>query len=809
MRPKELTFIVEGGDLVVCEVSEFAGVRLGAKLNGYREIGGDGFACGKLTKIPAKGFKGRVGVEALAAQLGIDGHHALIFDMPINYHTKVLDMDAKEFGLPQTRTRKYMFIWRPDQFPDADIADLWTELVDFLRVPLKYSIDSFLLSDENDRVHRFRDALQGPLGRLTARERQAGDWWVENANADTGHAKTYRAGVKGKGKGSHMLHSAFEVKARPFTNWGPNGKFTLASANWWPEGIAVCQQRKLDLLDCFCARAAEVGKDALHHLFWWNISQNVGRTSVIDRPGITSCITPGGESFGPHIGRLVLGYEKLLLSGIPADKLVLGTETEVQLSDLAGNAMAMPVVSAAILAAMLVPVYARCKEADANFSVETMAKGQASSSGTSKAEPEKASKGGKKASAGDEVQLLDRLHELMPLCATAERTSVLCTCETSGGVSKAGIVQCSDCMLTLCRSCGFRVDLRTHEAGNPCEHACCKDERGNPFVRRDGQTPAEFEQTLRSTAPPPLSLDAASAAQLSERGVELPANSEYFLTRVVRERGGWMLGYSTCDPKTGSPLAELRITIGRLGRGRGLSALLFSFAAALRGERGRMPPVARMLLTEGSAGKKPAGKQVASCTWEVPAEPMVCELSLSALSRVPSYRSELGLIEYKSEEWPDELRIDGDGTVAGVYERQRCRWSCVFGALWKRRKTAGHPTLWMFVRPTVDRTAQDELVISKSPLYKDSDTHAVLEVPFKADAEPEEEDEEPTKGKKKKPKPKPKAKKGDENTAQAVELLCAICTDGKKPAKKAKTSNGASTSTKSGRQRAPEGMGAD
>ena len=58
---------------------------------------------------------------------------------------------------------------------------------------------------------------------------------------------------------------------------------------------------------------------------------------------------------------------------------------------------------------MLVPVYARCKEADANFSVETMAKGQASSSGTSKAEPEKAPKGGKKASAGDEVQLLDRL----------------------------------------------------------------------------------------------------------------------------------------------------------------------------------------------------------------------------------------------------------------------------------------------------------------------------------------------------------------------------------------------------------------
>ena len=69
----------------------------------------------------------------------------------------------------------------------------------------------------------------------------------------------------------------------------------------------------------------------------WNVSQNVGRTDVIPLPGITGCITPGGEHFGPHRGRCILGYEKLLLSGIPADKLLLGTESEVQLSDLAAT----------------------------------------------------------------------------------------------------------------------------------------------------------------------------------------------------------------------------------------------------------------------------------------------------------------------------------------------------------------------------------------------------------------------------------------------------------------------------------------
>ena len=82
-----------------------------------------------------------------------------------------------------------------------------------------------------------------------------------------------------------------------------------------------------------------MGYDALHHSLWWNVSQNVGRTDVIPRPGITGCITPGGENFGPHRGRCILGYEKLLLGGIPVDKLLLGTETEVQLSDLAGNAV--------------------------------------------------------------------------------------------------------------------------------------------------------------------------------------------------------------------------------------------------------------------------------------------------------------------------------------------------------------------------------------------------------------------------------------------------------------------------------------
>ena len=511
--------------------------------------------------------------------------------------------------------------------------------------------------------------------------------------------------------------------------------------------------------------AAEVGLDPLHHSLWWNVSQNVGRTDVINRPGITSCITPGGENFGPHRGRCILGYEKLLLSGIPADKLLLGTETEVQLSDLAGNAMAMPVVSAAILAALCIPAYARALEADDEFSLETMT--QPSADGSSSAiaagkkkksgaggndyegassPASKASKAGKAGKAGkaaapvSEGGFDEHLLALLPLCAEAEATSILCTCETSGGVSASGIVRCTDCLLSSCQSCGTQKALEWHTLV-PGKYPCCGTvtEGGS---RRSEKLPAEFEQVLRKHAPTAIALDASSAAQLAGLGVELPAEGarDFRLTRVVRERGSWMLGYSVCDPTVGTPLAELRITVGRLGDGRGLCALLFSFApAVMRGERGRMPPMMRSLIADDTPrAAKAAPPQV---HWELLRDAQPCSLQLQALSLVPSYRSEVGLVKYEHETWPDELHVSaaagGAGTsagtgaaadCAGVYERQRCRYSCVFGALWKRKAAAGKPTLWLLVRPTADRTAPDELVISSSPMHRDCDSHVVLEL---------------------------------------------------------------------------------
>ena len=91
---------------------------------------------------------------------------------------------------------------------------------------------------------------------------------------------------------------------------------------------------------------------------------------------------------------------------------------------------------------------------------------------------------------------------------------------------------------------------------------------------------------------------------------------------MLRERGGWALrsprraltlalalalslslplslsSYCVCEPEAGTPLAELRVSVGQLGAGRGVCALLYSFARTLRGERGKMPPIARLVLPD-------------------------------------------------------------------------------------------------------------------------------------------------------------------------------------------------------------------
>ncbi|KAI2506741.1 pyrimidine dimer repair by nucleotide-excision repair [Fragilaria crotonensis] len=125
--------------------------------------------------------------------------------------------------------------------------------------------------------------------------------------------------------------------------------------HFWLEYMNCNNQRILDLIDILHASAARDAEthDSYFASFYWNISQNASkekhRTAT---PGIAGCVTPGGDFFVPSEGRPLLGCEKLLLQGIPYFRLALGNETEVQLGDLAGNAMSLTVVCATMMAAL-------------------------------------------------------------------------------------------------------------------------------------------------------------------------------------------------------------------------------------------------------------------------------------------------------------------------------------------------------------------------------------------------------------------------------------------------------------------------
>src|SRR5207253_6225905 len=72
--------------------------------------------------------------------------------------------------------------------------------------------------------------------------------------------------------------------------------------------------------------------------------------SVLIRPTPPPTILPYTTLFR---SRPVTGTETLSLQGLPVDELVISTETQAQLRDMAGNAMTVTVVGAVSLALLL------------------------------------------------------------------------------------------------------------------------------------------------------------------------------------------------------------------------------------------------------------------------------------------------------------------------------------------------------------------------------------------------------------------------------------------------------------------------
>ena len=336
-----LEFVLKDDKILVDKVPSVFGVRCGSTVAGFSRPGDLKKDVVRPVVWPKSSKTQKCTLEDLVTYNKISkANDTLVFEVPIKYHTAKIKVDTKDFGLPQTRNRMYLFVWRVED--GADLGEYWKLIVEHLKSPVRHSLEAFVLQEDHDIIRVFREALRGPAGRSTKRGNFLEvDYWT-SSSANLPHNKNSRAAL------------GVEDRARPITNWGPFGKRQLPP-HYWLEFLNCCTQRELDLLDILHASAARDAEshDSSFASFVWNISQNATREKHRSAcPGISGCVTPGGEFFLPHLGRPLLGCEKLLLQGIPYFRLALGTETEVQLGDLAGNAMSLTVVGATLLAAI-------------------------------------------------------------------------------------------------------------------------------------------------------------------------------------------------------------------------------------------------------------------------------------------------------------------------------------------------------------------------------------------------------------------------------------------------------------------------
>ena len=666
-QERAFTFIWNGTSLVTEVVPRTVGVEVGARLLGIRN------ADQKTRPVPrevlpsaSKAKPVKLDFMKVFKSMGIKSTDFLVFEAAAGpgYYARFVTMDSKLNWLPQTRMRRYLIAWQGPEF----VGDAWQNLCQELQHNAEFPFTSYLLPNTDRRVILERKKLEQRADRaknrvLSGHKRAE---WPENCATRKRHYKVRQEEELGD--------------KRCVTNWA-NRRRRHPPPGMWPEYAGALSDRECDLVDVNCLRmASQFRRDPLHHAYIWDLSQNCFMTKGDHRAGISNCITPGGELFVTHLGRPMLGFEKLLMQGIPAHRLLLGREQDSQLSDLAGNAMSVTVIGAAIVAALGAP-HSDPKEAALALSKKGP-KPQPTKLEPPLPVPEALAQLPSTGSASDSQEATDAMLEglyddlvskrrrlddtdegalavvkkassnldLVPLLAAlpcARSTSVLCDCEAGGTVSSHAILSCSGCGHTICAGC-----LRRHDTGG---HQYC----AIPGLTRD--CPVKFERRLRAEAPLRLQIAGLSAATKSNAepaywdfAERVCSGRDLCFESVTRGCDEWHLTFVTSRER-GISAASLHIRlIGgcSLGEEPSLLCELFVNPHESRFQTLFERPVAQLHM---SNKKK---KQI----WEVrePIDELVT-LSIQGLGSSPSWRAEMGSTKHKYEWVHDTIQLEPSG----------------------------------------------------------------------------------------------------------------------------------------------------
>ena len=362
------------------------------------------------------------------------------------YSAAKIDVDTKNYYLPQTRRRGYLVMVdheaaKSEQNADRIAFNWWLTLKQFER-PASSPVEEFMLQPDDPRVFKAQIEMQP-----RARPRQT-DW-----NLSRGRHHRVRANL---GLGQR----------RPVTNWIEGGRSTVpdfASKAWTERQV----HRVLDSIDINFLRSLHRGFDPFYKSRYWNLAQNVDREADSTRFGLVGCLTPTANLYVTSRGGPMTGGEFLALQGLDVTNISLTRETQKELISLAGNAMSTTVVTAVTLNLLieawmiLDPGDTRTEESTATESSEGGIEAVYDVEDIKEVDLEKNTETRRHIDMRDH-----QLQEPQPLSLdTVDSKALLialslapgslrmCMCEGSDRVSTQPINTCTKCGHTACRTC--------------------------------------------------------------------------------------------------------------------------------------------------------------------------------------------------------------------------------------------------------------------------------------------------------------------------------------------------------------------
>lgn len=154
-KDEKLEFVYKDGQIIVDKVPSVFGVRCESAIAGYSEP--KDLKAGKVHAIEwprQKSKSQRCTLDELVKFNHISmANDTLVFDVPIRYHTTKIKVDTKDFGLPQTRNRMYLFVWRAED--GDDLGEYWKCIVEHLKSPVRHSLEAFVLQEDHDIIRKY------------------------------------------------------------------------------------------------------------------------------------------------------------------------------------------------------------------------------------------------------------------------------------------------------------------------------------------------------------------------------------------------------------------------------------------------------------------------------------------------------------------------------------------------------------------------------------------------------------------------------------------------------------------------------